>query len=153
MTLNTPISRFKENDTHLEKTMTKVLGLLTVAALCIMCTDVLFAQDKSYSTDALKVLKKITPDEWKSLQEKSAARNQQFKDVNAAENAAWAEKGFTVLKANQTLNLTAEVNALFDYIASSGQDNKGTTTTRKRTTFKLGPGNFEVKDGVIRRLN
>jgi L-ribulose-5-phosphate 3-epimerase UlaE len=118
----------------------------------MMSVQALLAQDKTYSTDVLKSQKKITADEWKSMTDMSAARSQQFKDVTAGENTAWAEKGYTVLKMNQTLNLTTEVNALFDYTASAGQNATGVTTVKKRTVFKIGPGNFEIKDGVIKRL-
>ncbi|KAB2878696.1 hypothetical protein F9K33_12095 [bacterium] len=132
--------------------MNNILKYVTVFLFFILGTQVLFAQDKSYNTDALKGLKKITPEEWKSMQDKSVARQQQFKDVNTGENTAWAEKGYTVLKMNQTINLNAEVNALFDFMASGGQNAAGATTTRKRNVFKLGPGNFEIKDGVIKRV-
>jgi L-ribulose-5-phosphate 3-epimerase UlaE len=111
-----------------------------------------FAQDKSYNTDILKAQKRITADEWKSMQDKSAARQQQFKDAATGENNAWAEKGYSVLKANQTLNLNTEVNALFESMTAAGQNNTGAAATRKRTVFKIGPGNFEIKEGVIKRV-
>lgn len=136
----------------MEKEMKTLVSFYAVLFLCVMSVSSLFAQDKTYSTDALKSLKKITSDEWKAMGDKSAARSQQFKDVTAGENTAWAEKGYTVLKMNQTLNLTAEVNALFDYTASAGQNATGVTTAKKRTVFKIGPGNFEIKDGVIKRV-
>lgn len=119
----------------------------------VVCAHALKAQDKSYSTDALKGMKKITAEEWKALQDRSAARQQQFKDAAAGENSAWADKGYSVLKMNQTINLTVEVNAVFDYMTSGGQNAAGASTPRKRNAFKLGPGNFEIKDGVIKRLN
>ena len=128
------------------------VSFCAVLFFCTASVHTLFAQDKTYSTDALKNLKKITADEWKAMGDKSAARSQQFKDVTAGENTAWAEKGYTVLKMNQTLNLTTEVNALFDYTVSGGQNAAGVTTVKKRTVFKIGPGNFEIKDGVIKRV-
>lgn len=135
----------------MEKKMKTIVSFYAVLFLCMMSAS-LFAQDKTYSTDVLKSQKKITADEWKAMTDKSAARSQQFKDVTAGENTAWAEKGYTVLKMNQTLNLTTEVNALFDYTASAGQNATGVTTVKKRTVFKIGPGNFEIKDGVIKRV-
>ncbi|MBL7996741.1 hypothetical protein JNM05_15350 [bacterium] len=132
--------------------MNNILKFAAALLFFMVGTKVSIAQDKSYNSDALKGLKKITQEEWKSMQDKSAARQQQFKDVNAGENAAWAEKGYTVLKMNQTINLNVEVNALFDFMASGGQNAAGATTARKRNVFKLGPGNFEIKDGVISRV-
>lgn len=131
----------------------KTLTALSAALLLsfIQISPVL-AQDKAYSTDALKTLKKITPEEWKSMQEKTTARNQQFLDATAWENKSFGEKGTTVLKTNQTLNLNNEVTAMFEYTATAGQNNTGTTTARKRMLFKIGPGNFEIKDGVITRV-
>lgn len=132
--------------------MRSILSFLAIAMISVTGLQNLCAQDKMYSTDALKGLKKIASDEWKSMQDKSAARQQQFKDAATGENTAWTEKGYTVLKMNQTLNLTTEVNALFEYMATGGQNAAGVTTTRKRSTFKLGPGNFEIKEGVIKRV-
>ncbi len=109
------------------------------------------AQDKTYSTDQLKKARKISQDEWKQMQDVSAGRSKQFYDANSGEMPVWADKGYTVLKANQTLNLPNEVTALFDYMVTGGQNTTGTALQRKRSAFKLGPGKFEIKDGVIKR--
>jgi hypothetical protein len=111
------------------------------------------AQDKSYDTDQLKKAKRISQDEWKQMQDQSAARSKQFADVNSGELTAWTDKGYTVLKSNQTLNLPNDVTALFDYLVSGGQNATGTPTARKRAVFKMGPGKFEIKEGIITRSN
>ena len=132
--------------------MRTLVGSSAALFLGLFMLSGVFAQDKSYNTDILKAQKRITADEWKSMQDKSAARQQQFKDAATGENNAWAEKGYSVLKANQTLNLNTEVNALFESMTAAGQNNTGAAATRKRTVFKIGPGNFEIKDGVIKRV-
>lgn len=132
--------------------MRTFIGFSAAAFMGLFMLSGIYAQDKAYNTDVLKAQKRITADEWKSMQDKSAARQQQFKDAATGENNAWAEKGYSVLKANQTLNLNTEVNALFESMTAGGQNNTGAVTTRKRTVFKIGPGNFEIKDGVIKRV-
>ena len=112
----------------------------------------LHAQDKTYNTDQLKKAKKISQDEWKQIQDQSAGRSRQFSDANSGEMPVWADKGYTVLKSNQTLNLPNEVTALFEYMVTGGQNTTGTTFQRKRAVIKMGPGKFEIKDGVIKRL-
>jgi hypothetical protein len=111
------------------------------------------AQDKTYDTDQLKKARKISTDEWKQMLDQSAGRSKQFVDANSGELPSWADKGYTVLKTNQTLNLPNEVTALFDNVVAAGQSTKGEVTARKRSVFKIGPGKFDIKDGVIKRAN
>jgi hypothetical protein len=128
-------------------------NILWLALLVCVTVVSLQAQDKNFNTDQLKKARKISQDEWKQIQDQSAARSKQFMDANSGELPVWADKGYTVLKSNQTLNLPNEVTALFDYVTSGGQNTSGTSTQRKRSVFKLGPGKFEIKDGIIKRTN
>ena len=123
-----------------------------IALLLSVLSGSMAAQDSAYNTDVLKSRKRITDAEWKQMQDNSAARLKQFDNTNAGDMSAWAQKGYTVLKMNQTLKLDVEVNALFESLAYSGQNAKGEAAVRKRNTFKIGPGQFEIKDGIIKRI-
>lgn len=127
------------------------LGTLLLAGL--LGTAVL-AQDKAYNTDQLKAAKRITADQWKQLQDASNARSQQFVSTTKGTMDYMSQQlGYTILKQNQSLNLTTEVLCVFDNVASAGQNNAGVVGTRNQKSFKLGPGKFEITNGVVKRLN
>lgn len=112
----------------------------------------LHAQDKSYNTDELKKLKRISTDEWKRLKEDAGVRAQRNVSANAADLSMQSAKGRIIVKSNQTLELKNETELVLDYLVSGGQDAKGTPTVRSRYAFKIGPGKYEIKDGFIKRI-
>lgn len=128
--------------------MTRVIvtGLLLWSAVSA------FAQDPQYNSDDLKKRKKISDSEWNTMQERTQSRSQQFVSTNNGDASVWGQQGYTVLKVNQSLDLKSEVNAVFESIASAGQKADGAKTDRKRYAFKLGPGKFEIKEGIIKRV-
>ncbi len=118
---------------------------------CVIISGV-NAQDKSYNTDDLKKMKRITADEWKRLKEDAGAKAQRYSSANASDVSLQATKGRIVIKANQTVDLKNETDVTFDYLFSAGQDAKGNPAVKNRHSFKIGPGKYEIKDGLIRRV-
>lgn len=125
---------------------------LIVTAFWLVSAVSVFAQDPQYNSDDLKKRKKISESEWNTMLERTQSRSQQFVSTNSGDASVWGQQGYTVLKTNQSLDLKSEVNAVFESIASAGQEADGAKTDRKRYAFKLGPGKFEIKDGVIKRV-
>lgn len=111
----------------------------------------LYAQDKSYNTDDLKKMKRISADEWKRLQDDANVKAQKYTGANASDVSLQATKARTVIKANQTIDLKNETDVVLDYLVSAGQDAKGNLIVKARTAFKIGPGKYEIKDGLIKR--
>ncbi|MBX7151406.1 hypothetical protein K1X84_07185 [bacterium] len=128
--------------------MTRVI----VTALLLLSAVSAFAQDSQYSSDDLKKRKKISESEWNTMQERTQNRSQQFVSTNSGDASVWGQQGYTVLKINQSLDLKSEVNAVFESMASAGQKTDGAKADRKRYAFKIGPGKFEIKDGVVKRV-
>ena len=121
--------------------------------MSVVLTGIVSAQDKSYNTDQLKTAKRISEDQWKGLLDASSQRRNGF--VTAAKGTTdymATQLGYTVLKYNQTIELKAEVIAVLEGVYSAGQSNAGTAGTRNPKTFKLGPGKYEVKEGIIKRV-
>jgi hypothetical protein len=110
------------------------------------------AQDKTYNTDDLKKMKRITADEWKRLQEEAGQKAQKYATASTSDVGLQAIKGRTAIKADQTLDLKNETDVVFDYLISGGQDTKGNLTAKARYAFKIGPGKFEIKNGLIKRV-
>ncbi|HMZ03560.1 MAG TPA: hypothetical protein PLA15_03325 [bacterium] len=121
--------------------------------MSVVLTGIVSAQDKSYNTDQLKSAKRISEDQWKGMLDASSQRSNGF--VTAAKGTTdymATQLGYTVLKYNQTIELKAEVIAVLEGVYSAGQSNAGTVGTRNPKTFKLGPGKYEVKEGIIKRV-
>lgn len=111
------------------------------------------AQDKSYNTDELKKLKRISADEWKRLKEDASARAQRYASANTSDLSLQSTKGRIIIKSNQILDLKNETEIVLDYFVSGGQDGKGNPAPRNRYAFRIGPGKYEVKDGSFRRID
>ena len=113
----------------------------------------LYAQDKSYNTDDLKKMKRISADEWKRLQDDANVKAQKYAGANTSDVSLQVTKARTVIKANQTIDLKNETDVVLDYLISAGQDAKGNLAAKVRPAFKIGPGKFEIKDGYIKRVS
>ena len=121
--------------------------------MSVVLTGIVSAQDKSYNTDQLKSAKRITADQWKSMLDATAQRSNGFiTTAKGTTDYMATQLGYTVLKYNQTIELKSAVIAVLEGVYSAGQTNAGTAGTRNPKTFKLGPGKYEVKDGMIKRL-
>ncbi len=130
-----------------EYTMRLIMILIAMSVL-----GNLYAQDKSYNTDDLKKMKRISADEWKKLQDEANVKTQKYLSSNASDLSLQATKARTVIKASQTLDLKNETDVVLDYLVSAGQDTKGNLTVKARPAFKIGPGKYEAKDGLIKRI-
>lgn len=111
----------------------------------------LVAQDPAYDTAMLKTAKRISQEEWKAMLDKSQGTVSGYAAAAASETSDMAQKGVRVLKNNETVQLQTEVTAVFEGVVSGGQS-EGGPTARSRYTFKLGPGQFTIQDGVIKRV-
>ncbi len=120
--------------------------------IVLFSLSVLSAQTKTYTTDQLKAMKRTSADQWKTASNDSDSRvNTAASTTKGTTDYLAQQLGYTILKYNQTLELKSEVQAVFEGAYSSGQNNTGTGTTRNPKAFKIGPGKYEIKDGIISR--
>lgn len=125
---------------------------LTLCFALAMITSKAAGQDPTYNTIELKSAKRISQDQWKSMVDQSAAQSSGYSSAASSETADLAQKGVRVLKVNDSVQLQSEVTAVFEGVTSAGQSANGTMERRARHQFKLGPGNYTIADGVIKRV-
>ncbi len=133
------------------------MKVYTMRLLIMMCflaglTNRLMAQDVNYNTDDLKKMKKISADEWKKIRDDAVVKKQRYDGENASDLSLQTQKGRTIIKYDQTLDLKTEVDAVFDCMVSGGQSTAGVPEKRNRTSFRIGPGKYEIKSGIIKRV-
>ncbi len=112
----------------------------------------LVAQTKNYTTDQLKALKRVSADQWRGNVENATSRSSTLASTTKGTTDYLSQQlGYTILKYNQTVDLKAEVLAVFEGSYSAGQSATGASGTRNPKAFKIGPGKYDIKDGTIIR--
>ena len=115
-------------------------------------TNGAIAQDPAYDSDKLKTLPRLSDAEWQELGSAGQQRSDGFEGTRQDDVTSTSQQGLTLIQASQSLTLESEVTAVFDYLVSQGQNEQGRVELRERYTFKIGPGNFDVTDYVIKRV-